>query len=128
MSEDPQNNEDPKQNKDFKQNADPVVKPPSLKPTQLASDSNATPKTQKATGSSSPEAIPPKVGESNQQVKQPQPEANAKYDSDQPAKTDPKPGVMNANPPHGQTGSKGVAPGAVPVTEEAPTKQVAQLY
>ena len=38
---------------------------------------------------------------------------------------------MSADPPRGQTGSKGVAYGAVgrdPVTEEAPTKQVAQLY
>ena len=172
-NEDPQENEDPKKNEDqknedskqsadrqkneeFKQNADLVVKPPSSKPAQLAADCNFTRKTQKATSSSSPEAIPSKVGESDQQVKQPQPEANAKSGSDESAKTDPKAGVMNADPPQGPTGSKEKGPGAVggnPVnsgrtkarsqgrkaanqpgsknnapTEEAPTKQVAQLH
>ena len=64
-------------------------------------------------------------------MKQPQPEANAKSGSDEPATTDSKAGVMKANPPQGQTGRKGVAHGAVggdPVTEEALTKQVAQLH
>ena len=145
--------EDPKQHEDSKQNADPVVKPPSSKPTHLAADSNAAPKIRKATSSSSPEAIPPEVGESNQQVKQPQPEANAKSSSDEPAKMDTKAGAINADSPQGQTGSRRTAPGAVggdPVkvdtpkhgaraasqpgskriapTEEAPTKQVAQLH
>ena len=55
----------------------------------------------------------PKVGESNQQVKQLQPEANAKSGSDQPAKMNPKAGVMNVDPAQGQTSSKGVAAGTV---------------
>ena len=77
----------------------PVVMPPSSRPTQLAADSNVTPKTRKTISSSSIEAISPEVGESNQQVKQPQPEANAKSSSGKPAKMDAKAEVMNTDLP-----------------------------
>ena len=115
-----------------KENEDPAIMGPPSQSLQLAADPSATPKTPKATSSSTPKLILSGADNADQRVKQQQPKENSKPADNTPDNADPHAGLPNATPLQGHRTSTNIAlepEGNDPVTvniSQQGTKAVSQ--